>query len=389
MVRVSFWFFGYRIIRVEGEGKERVPPLFFNKKIQFVSPSPDEYVVSEKQIGKVRTLLKDKYSYCESECLGLGGAVRRIENKRGLAVGILISLVICLLFSNTVWDIKVRGNSSVTDSEIVAALSDMGLNIGDFWPMLNRTELENKLLLEMNDISWININRRGTVAYVVVSEKDKIYGEDEIVPKSGYANIVASVGCVIEEITVKRGQAEVKVGDVVKAGDILISGILPDEAGGGFCYAEGTVVGRVSDRTEVFVSREYEKTVKKELIPVSLDLKFFNLNINIFKKYRNYGDGCDIIEDVKVFSLKNDKSLPLSLNTRYILDYTKEKDFYTDEELVRFASREMSAKNALRLRSSDLIKITTKGEFIDSGYKMYSDLVFLSDVGRVVEFSAD
>ncbi|MBO5100934.1 MAG: sporulation protein YqfD, partial [Clostridia bacterium] len=156
-----------------------------------------------------------------------------------------------------------------------------------------------------------------------------------------------------------------------------------------FCYAEGTVVGRLSDRTEVFVSREYERTVKKELNPISLDLKIFNLNINIFKKYRNYSEGCDIIEDVKVFSLKNDKSLPISLTTKYILDCTNEKAFYTDEELVRLASRAMSAKNALRLNSSDLLKITTNGEFTDSGYKMYSDLVFLSDVGEAVEFSAD
>ncbi len=389
MVRVSFWFFGYRIIRVEGEGKEKITPLLFNKKIQFVSPSPDEYIVSEKQIAKLRTLLKDKYSYSESECLGLGGAVRRIKNKRGLAVGIFLSLILCLFLSNTVWDIKVEGNGSLTDSEIAAKLSELGLNIGDFWPLINRTEIENKFLIETEEISWININRRGTVAYVVVAEKDKISDGDEKGEKSGYANIVASVGCVIEEITVKRGQAEVSPGDVVKAGDILISGVLPDEAGGGFCYAEGTVVGRLSDRTEVFVLREYERTVKKELNPISLDLKIFNLNINIFKKYRNYSDGCDIIEDVKVFSLKNDKSLPISLTTKYILDCTNEKAFYTDEELVRLASRAMSAKNALRLNSSDLLKITTNGEFTDSGYKMYSDLVFLSDVGEAVEFSAD
>ena len=43
----------------------------------------------------------------------------------------------------------------------------------------------------------------------------------------------------------------VKVGDVVKKGDLLISGVLPLELGGGFCTAQGEVKGRVADRVEV------------------------------------------------------------------------------------------------------------------------------------------
>ncbi len=389
MVRVSFWFFGYRVVRIEGDGAENAVPLFFNKKIRFTSPEPGVYLVSEQQIGIVLALLKNKYTYSVSECLGLGGAIRRTKCKRGLCVGIFLSLILCILLSNTVWDVKVEGNRSISDSEIVTKLSELGFNIGDFWPMINRTEIENEFLFKTKEISWININRRGTVAYVVVSEKDKISGEEDKAQKTGYANIVASVGCVIEEITVKRGQAEVKPGDVVKAGDILISGVLPDEAGGGFCYAEGAVIGRLSDRTEVFVSREYERTIKKEMNPIRLDLKIFNLTINIFKKYRNYTEGCDIIEDVKVFSLERDKSLPFSINTKYALDCIKEKALYTDDELVRLAMGAMSAKNAIRLKSADLLKITTNGEFTDTGYKMYSDLVFLSDVGEAIGFSAD
>lgn len=388
MVRASLWLFGYRVIRIE-EGAEKIPALLLSKKIPFVSPEPGVFWVSEKYFTILEPLLKDRFSYSASECLGLRGRVSRIRCKRGLAIGIFISLILSLLLTNTVWEVNVEGNTSMTDAEIEFMLSECGFGEGDLWPLVNRTEIENEFLLRSKRISWININRRGTVAYVVVSEKTGIADEEENSTPDGYANIVATVGCVIEEITVKRGQAEVKAGDAVKAGDVLISGVLPDEAGGGFCYAEGVVIGRLSDRVVAEVSREHEEIMKKDINPVSCDLKIFNLTINIFKKYRNSSVGCDIIEDVKVFSLFGERSLPISLNTKYALESTKTTANYTDDELVRLASRELSSKTALRLRSSDLLRIKTDGSFTETGYKMYSDIVFLSEVGEAVKFCAD
>ena len=44
-----------------------------------------------------------------------------------------------------------------------------------------------------------------------------------------HSNIVASVDCVIDEVTVVKGVSLVKPGDVVKKGDLLISGVTMDE----------------------------------------------------------------------------------------------------------------------------------------------------------------
>ena len=150
-----------------------------------------------------------------------------------------------------------EGNESVTDGEIILALAEEGFEIGDFWFNIDKGEIETSFLLNNKKISWININRRGSVAYVKVIESDVNHSAPD--DRTGYSNIVASSDCVIEEITVKQGTAMVKPGDVVKKGDILVAGVMPSESGGGFCYADASVIGRVSDTVSVQIDRKTEK----------------------------------------------------------------------------------------------------------------------------------
>ena len=123
-------------------------------------------------------------------------------------------------------------------------------------------------------VAWLNINRRGTVAYVTVLEKE-VHGQEV---KEGYSNVVAACDAVIEEISVVRGVACVKVGDSVKKGDLLISGVLPEEQGGGFCYAEGEIFGRVSESISVSVDEYKIKKTEKNSEIAHLDIKIFGFS---------------------------------------------------------------------------------------------------------------
>ena len=389
MVRVSFLIFGYRKISVLPENTSAVISRLLKNKISFTTAGDGVFYIAERDISATRKALSKDIEYEESEPLGFFGAIMRIRQKKGLAVGLAISLMLLIFSENLVWDIRVEGNERLSRASVVEALSECGFSVGDFWPTVKRSVVEGEVLSKFPDISWININRRGSVAYIVLSEREDVEKEDGKIQKSGYSNIVATADCVIEEITVKRGVAEVKPGDVVRAGDILISGILPDTAGGGFCRAEGVVIGRCFERVESVTERKYKKVSEISETAVSATLKIFNLPINIFKRYGNSYDGCDIIKNVKVFSLFDKAKLPIFLTTEYARSYVYQEAEYSDDELVSVASRELRAKTAARLDKSDLIKIKTFGEFTDTGYKICSEIVFLSDVGKTLEFTLD
>lgn len=387
MVRIDAFIFGYRRITVSADMVSEVTSRFIRAGIISAFNNDGTITIRERDGQRVRAALSG-IPYEESETLGLYGAYKRIKHKKAIICAALLSALITLIASGTIWDIRVEGNENLTDAKIIHELSGCGFSIGNLWHFSDRSEAESEFLRKVPEISWININRRGMVAYVSVIERnaDKAPVEEDA---SGYANIVAAYDCIIEEITVISGTAVVKPGDVVKKGDLLISGVLPIESGGGFCYADGRVVGRMSDCVSAEVEREYEKRSVKKRKLCDLNINFFDFSINIFKLYGNSPDGCDIIENVKVFSLFGEKRLPFSISSSYVIEYDVLQQSYTDEQLVGIARDRLNVKMLACLSDADLLKIKTAGEYTDTGYLMKSDIVFCREIGEVSEFSME
>ena len=332
--------------------------------------------------------MQGRIEFTCSEPRGLYGFWKRLANKWAIVISFALALILVILLSQLVWDIRVEGNARITDAEVISSLKECGIEIGDLWLVVDKGRIETDFLRENDRVSWININRRGTVAYIKLIEREETEEkENNVIPK--YSNIIAASDCVIEEITVRRGTPMVKVGDVVKKGDLLVAGVLSAESGGGLCAADATVMGRISDRISVKIDRIEEKNSYKEGKLSLISVKIFKISLNIFKLYGNLTKECDIIEDEITYSLFGSYKLPLSVHIAHLVEGTAERIEYTDEELVRIATERLNAVTASRLASSDLIRIRTEGEFTDDGYLMSSDIVFLSDVGVSGEFEIE
>lgn len=349
--------------------------------------SPDGgLIVRERDVKKLHNALDGFVNYEVSETLGIYGKILGLKNKTALAISLSIVILLCILSQNVIWNVRIDGNESISDSEIILELENCGLSVGDFWHSVDRSLVEAEVLADYPKLAWININRRGSVAYVDVIEKE---GQEILPEVSKCTNIVASEDCIIEGITVKCGVAVVKVGDVVKKGDLLISGVLPLELGGGFCIAQGEVKGRVADRVDVEVKRSEEiKIVKKERL-AKVTLNFFNFSINIFKIYGNLDSECDIIEEKETFSLLGNKKLPFSITKEFLSEYEIYEKVYSDDEITALAGKRLTSRLFSRLVNADLVKIKTFGEFTVSGYRTYSDFIFCADVGRSLEYQIE
>ncbi len=390
MEKISLFLFGYRNIYLDSEYVSKAMSLLLKNSISAYWENNALFLIRERDFEKLKGCFSGNIQYTYSECKGIYGYLKGIDNKPGLCAGIILSLILMIFSSMIVWDIRIEGNEKITDSTISSELSEQGLKVGTFWPFINRSRIETGLLDDFEGISWVNVNRRGSVAYISVKEKDIKNEDDEgKANQYKYSNIVAKSDCVIEEISVKRGRAMVAPGDTVKEGDILISGIVELNGEFAFCNAEGVVIGRCSDKVEVYVDRTYLKTTEKNSILSELNLKIFNLNINIFKKYRNLGSGYDIIKNRWVASAPNGVRFPICIDKSYVIESKTEEAVYTDSEIVALAAKRLRAKTAAKLSDSDLLSVKSDGRFEDNGYVMFSDLVFLCDVGVALEFNVE
>ena len=204
--------------------------------------------------------------------------------------------------------------------------------------------------------------------------------------KEGFSNVVASSDAVIEEITVIHGTAMVKAGDSVKKGDFLISGVIPTELGGGFCYAEGIVIGRISDSVEVAVSNVKEVKEEKEPKIFSFSVKIFGFSIKIFKINKKISSECDIIDKKdRVTAFKKD--LPITVYKSYAVPYEIKSIRLAPDEVTAEATRKMSDLLNERLSGATLVRISTDGRFADSVYSMVSNFVCLENIATDLPFN--
>lgn len=388
MVKIDALIFGYRSIRISPEDLSSVTSFLLRASIPSVINSDGSIIVRERDFIKTKDILQGRIEFTYSEPRGLYGSWKRLANKWAIVISLTLAVLLVILLSQLIWDIRVEGNTRITDAQVISSLKECGFEIGDLWLMTDKGRIETDFLKENDNVSWININRRGTVAYIKLIEREETEEKENIaVPK--FSNILADSDCVIEEITVRRGTPMVKVGDVVKKGDILVAGVLSAESGGGFCEADATVMGRISDRVSVKIDRIEEKNSYKEGKLALISIKIFKISLNIFKLYGNLTKECDIIENEITYSLFGSYKLPLSVRISHLVEVSTERIEYTDEELVRIATDRLNAVTASRLAASDLLRIRTEGEFTDDGYLMSSDIVFLSDVGVSGEFEIE
>ncbi len=150
----------------------------------------------------------------------------RYRRRWGLIVGLFLGLFLMFYSQLFVWKLTVEGNVGLTDAEVERALSECGVAVGSFIPDIDVALKANELLMKCEDISSAAIGIKGTHLTLSVLERAPI---PEIVDTNGFFNVVATHDGVILDIDAADGSPEVKEGDAVFKGELLIS-----------CFIEGS-----------------------------------------------------------------------------------------------------------------------------------------------------
>ncbi len=129
--------------------------------------------------------------------------------------------MLLLLLSNLIWSIKIEGADPALDQSIQKELDRLNVKIGSpSFKVLNPEQLQNQLQTHLSGVTWIGVKLEGSSLTIqVVQEKkpSKLKSND---PR----NIIASKKGRVDSILVEKGQRAVEVNDVVKKGQILVSG---------------------------------------------------------------------------------------------------------------------------------------------------------------------
>ena len=204
---------------------------------------------------------------------GIPFVFSRYKMRFGMLLGLICGLLVIFCSQLFVGKITVSGNDSVTTAEIENALYEVGVSVGKFIPSIDVKEKANELLMNFRDISSAAISIRGTHLHISVLGRKDV---PENVNKKGFYNVVAERDGVIIDIDAAEGSPEVKQGDAVYKGELLINSFI-EGTNGSFrpTHARGIVYAAVNEYivtkvplervSKVYTGRTSKKTVYRIL----------------------------------------------------------------------------------------------------------------------------
>lgn len=320
------YLIGYAIINIEGFNKMKLINKAVKKLIKFSDVTVDGVkataIVSIEDLKKLYEINESyKCSIRITRVVSFKLILHRILTKYFFILGILSFITILFVLSNMIWLINITGNKELTNSDIIQACSNEGIELGKRISKLDCKEISSNLKNRMDNVAWINIRTQGATVFVKLAEEQKL--SNEIKNENMPCDLVASADCEITSIVTNNGQPQVKKGDIVAKGDVLVSGQLVKSGN-----EEIEITNKVKSKAIIFGKVE---RIKKIDIPFSFQekkytgkvyntysLKIFNKKINVDFIDKRSTNSYDKSTEVKVFNLGKEYSLPLVLyNTKY------------------------------------------------------------------------
>ena len=295
--------------------------------------------ISIKDFRKMRTIgRKTKCKVNINSKKGLPIFLHRYR-KRKILILILIPIVLAILISSTyIWNIEVNGLENISSEEIIEQLKEEGIDIGKRKNSIDAKTVINNIRLKRDDVSWMSIDMKGTNIIITIVEAEE---KPDIVDKDKYCDIVSDENGIITKITADVGTAVVKVGDIIKEGDILIGGYMEGKyTGVRNVHAKGNVEARVwyTKRIESGFTREISEETGQQKNKYSININ--NFKINLYKSLPNF-ENYDTINETNKIKIFDNFYLPIEINKTTYVEQRKANITYGKEELKEILISEL------------------------------------------------
>lgn len=137
----------------------------------------------------------------------------------GILIGAIIFLVLSAIAGDMVFAVSYTGSGNVLRAQMQQYLKDSGVERFSRFSNMDLGRLSDGMLADNPQLTFVECFKRGNVLVV-----QSVISDDAPLPISPAQSLVARVDGVIKDIKVYRGVPLVGVGDMVCAGDVLVSG---------------------------------------------------------------------------------------------------------------------------------------------------------------------
>jgi similar to stage IV sporulation protein len=301
---------------------------------------------------------------------------RKYRKRIGLLLGFEIFFAFILLTSQFIWRVEVNGNNRVAESEIVAALDELGIKPGTLKASVDVRGAERRLLLELDRLSWVALNITGSAAYIEVRENEP---PPQMVDPSVPCNIVAARSGQILDMLVMNGQPIKNIGDAVLQNEIVVSGVTQTSLGqNSFKHARARVMAQVEHRIEI--NTPYDQLVFQETgeIATRKYLRVFGWDFPLYPPFKIPAP-YHAEREFKPFTLFGNELFSGIFTERYHL-MREVPVTYSGYEAKALALRELGALEKAELPGAEILSKNMFSRSDGETYTLVADYICIMDI---------
>lgn len=214
-------------IEVRVLNPEKVLNILWNNKIKVINVKRIDIATLRVDINyndykEVREIVNRING--KMEIIGSAGSVflfGKLKKRFSIVIGAVIFIGIMFYLSTYVWAIEIETKKNLPPFEIRQQLFNMGIKPGISKKDILVKDIEKKLEDVNSDILWVRVRVEGSTLKVIIEEKINPPAEKA----AQLGNLVAKIDGQVNRVYAYSGRANVKTGEFVKAGDIVIKGV--------------------------------------------------------------------------------------------------------------------------------------------------------------------
>lgn len=275
--------------------------------------------------------LAEKYhvTLTQQEQRSLPQWLHRYRLRWGIPLGLLFSAGLLLYSANVVMVIEIQGNETITDEEILTVLKTCSVERGTFVGNIDFYRSELKLRAAFDELAWVGIRHTGNRIVVEVMETAS---KPEMLSERIPCHIVASKTAQITSVSVHCGQLTKIIGDAVREGDVLVSGIQADEYGHmTFRHAMAEITGIYEEEQTFFCAAQQQERIFTGNVTEQKILDLFSLKIPLSRSENPYADYNRKTQITPLTLFGAD--LPIRLERDLWMEYETSERTLTQEEM--------------------------------------------------------
>ena len=309
----------------------------------------------------------------EKKC-GIPFIIKKYKKRLGIFIGMIVLVATVYMLSLYIWGVNIEGNVELSEEQIKTVVSDLGLKPGVLKKYVNVREIEHNTMINFDNLAWVSVNIEGCFATVSVNESLK---PPTIVPKDQPCNIKANQSGQIIRMEVYKGSSEVKNGDAVVKGQLLVSGIVEDTFGGHSIHhasAKAIAATKHDIQEKVELRSVVQKPTGKKVSKKRLHILGLDIPITLQRNPEGIYTSSAKTDILKICNVP----LPISIYTEEFCEQTEEIKVLSDEEAKQTAEKKLDETKKQYFEKSKITR-EDKSEHIIDGVYYLDDVIYCEE----------